>query len=49
MRVDEDGGDEDGVHERVEGTADEGSNSERDEGGGHETLECPVVAAVGRV
>lgn len=46
MRVEEDDGAEDGVQGRVEGAGSERSDAQRDETGGEETLEGPVVGAV---
>lgn len=47
MRVDEDGGDEEAVHDGVEGAGSEGSNGQRDQADRDEALEAPVVATVG--
>lgn len=47
VRVDENGRDEDGVHDGVEGTRGKGSNGQRDQAGRNEALEAPVVATVG--
>ena len=46
MRVDQDGGAEDGVHGWVEGAADEWGEGERDEADGDEALGGPVIGAV---
>lgn len=47
MRVQEDGGAQDGVGGGVERAGGEGSNGERHEAGGEEALKGPVVGAVG--
>jgi hypothetical protein len=47
VRVDEDGGDEEAVHDGVEGAGGEGCDGQRDQAGGNQALEAPVVAAVG--
>lgn len=47
MRVQEDGGAQDGVGGGVERAGGEGSNGEGHETGGEEALKGPVVGAVG--
>ena len=47
MRVDEDSGDEEAVEHGVKGAGGEGSDGQRDQAGGNQALEAPVVAAVG--
>lgn len=47
MRVDEDGRDEQAVHDGVERAGSEGSNGQRDQADRDEALEAPVVATVG--
>jgi len=47
VRVDEDGGDEEAVEDGVEGAGGERCDGQRDQAGGDEALEAPVVAAVG--
>ena len=49
MGVEEEDTAEDGVESRVERTGSEGSDRQGDEAGGEETLEGPVVRAVGGV
>lgn len=49
MGVEEENTAEDGVESRVERSSGEGSDGQRDEAGGEETLEGPVVRAVGGV
>lgn len=46
MRVNEDGTAEDSIHRRVQRPSSEGCNCERDETGGDQTFERPVVGAV---
>lgn len=47
--MDEDGAADDGVSGWVDRAGDEGSDGERDEASGDETLEGPVVGALGGV
>ena len=49
MGVEEENTAEDGVESRVERSSGEGSDGQRDEAGGEETLEGPVVGTVGGV
>jgi hypothetical protein len=47
--VEEENAAEDGVESRVKRASGEGSDGQRDEAGGEETLECPVVGSVGGI
>lgn len=47
MRVNEDGRDEEAVHDGVERAGGEGCDGQRNEAGGDEAFEAPVVATVG--
>lgn len=44
MRVKDDSGGENGVHDGVEGAADKGSDGERDETGGNEAITVSQLA-----